>query len=72
MAFNQTDFGEIILPASVEILCENCFSGCRSLLSVTFESGPRFLGNEREVPSRAGRIIRDAHQPVEEVRKVSD
>jgi hypothetical protein len=35
---------EIILPASVEILGELCFSECRSLSSVTCETGSRLSG----------------------------
>jgi hypothetical protein len=61
---------EIILTASVEVLGENCFSECRSLISVTFESGSRFLGNEREVLSQAGWIVRDIHPHVEVDRRV--
>jgi hypothetical protein len=34
---------EIILPSSIEILGERCFAECRSLSSVTFESGSRLL-----------------------------
>jgi hypothetical protein len=32
---------EIVIPSSVEMLGERCFSGCRSLSSITFESGSR-------------------------------
>jgi hypothetical protein len=31
----------IIIPSSVEVLCESCFFECKSLSSVTFESGSR-------------------------------
>jgi hypothetical protein len=41
MAFSQTGLIEIILPASIEVLGEKCFSECRSLSSITFESGSR-------------------------------
>jgi hypothetical protein len=52
-AFSETGLIEIILPASVEILCEQCFSECRSLSSVTFERGSKLLGNEKEILSQA-------------------
>jgi predicted DsbA family dithiol-disulfide isomerase len=32
---------KIEIPSSVEIICENCFLQCKSLKSVTFESGSR-------------------------------
>jgi hypothetical protein len=32
---------EIEIPASFEILGEDCFLGCGSLTSLTFESGSR-------------------------------
>jgi hypothetical protein len=40
---------EIIVPASVEVLGERCFSECRSLSFVAFESGSKL----REVGPRA-------------------
>jgi hypothetical protein len=40
-AFARTRLVEMIVPASVEVLGENCFYECRSLCSVTFESGSR-------------------------------
>jgi hypothetical protein len=49
---------EIILPASVEALGEECFSKCRSLSSVTFESVSRLLGIEKEVLHQAGWVSR--------------
>jgi hypothetical protein len=52
--FSGTDLVEIILPASVEVLGEGCFAECRSLSWVTFESGSRFLGIEREILAQAG------------------
>jgi hypothetical protein len=41
MAFYQAGSVEIILPASVEVLGEECLPECSSLSSVTFESGSR-------------------------------
>jgi hypothetical protein len=38
-AFGWTGLIEIILPSSVEILSEECLYWCKSLSSVTFESG---------------------------------
>jgi hypothetical protein len=35
---------EIILPSSVEVLNEGCFTECESLSSVTFESSSRLRG----------------------------
>jgi hypothetical protein len=40
-AFFGTGLVEIILPSSGEIVGAECFSGCRSLYLVTFESGSR-------------------------------
>jgi hypothetical protein len=63
---------EIIIPASIEFLGEKCFSDCKSLSSITFESGSKFQGIEREVLSRTGWIGRNGmfDAQVEEVRKV--
>jgi hypothetical protein len=66
-AFSGTVLIEIILPASVEILGEDCFSKCGSLSSVTFESGSRLVGNEREVLHKAGWIGRDVQTRIEEL-----
>jgi hypothetical protein len=33
----------VCIPASVEILERECFSGCRLLASVTFESGAKMI-----------------------------
>jgi hypothetical protein len=45
--FSGTGLIEIILPSSVEVLCESCFSECKSLFSVTFESGSRLSRIEK-------------------------
>jgi hypothetical protein len=37
-AFTGSVLRTIQIPASVEVLCESCFSNCESLISVTFES----------------------------------
>jgi hypothetical protein len=58
-AFRETGLVEIILPSSVEFLGESCFSLCRSLSSVTFESGSILLGIESEVLGQAGWFGRD-------------
>ena len=40
LAFSQCgSLKEIEIPASVEVLCESCFSCCESLSRVTFASG---------------------------------
>jgi hypothetical protein len=61
---------EMILPSSVKVLGELCFSECKSLSSVRCESGSRLLEIEREVlrhggwtgrggrGGRAGRVVR--------------
>jgi hypothetical protein len=41
MHFIETGLIEIVIPSSVEIIGERCFFQCRSLTSVTFESGSR-------------------------------
>jgi hypothetical protein len=53
-AFSGSHLIEIVIPASVEFLGESCFSFCGSLSSVTFESGSRLVGIEREVLHQAG------------------
>jgi hypothetical protein len=40
-AFNEMGLVEIVIPSSVEVVGEECFSQCGSLCSVTFQSGPR-------------------------------
>jgi hypothetical protein len=70
MAFSGTGLVEIILPASVEVLGEECFSSCESLSSIAFEFGSKFLGNEKEILSQAGWIGRNVHLQVGEVRNV--
>jgi hypothetical protein len=44
----------IILPGWIEVLGKRCFSECRSLSSVIFESGSKLLGNEKEVLHQTG------------------
>jgi hypothetical protein len=44
---------EIVLPASVEVLGENCFSEWRSLTSITFAPGSPLLKIEEEVLRKA-------------------
>jgi hypothetical protein len=39
---------EIVIPASIEILGENCFVGCGSLTSLTVESGSRLSRIEKQ------------------------
>jgi hypothetical protein len=41
LAFSQTGLFEIILPSFVAVLGEKFFYYCKSLSSVTFESGSR-------------------------------
>jgi hypothetical protein len=47
---------EIIIPASVEILCEEYFALCGSLLLVIFESGSKLLRIEKEAFREIGWI----------------
>jgi hypothetical protein len=37
----QSVLKSIIIPKSVEVLCKECFSNCKSLTSITFESDSR-------------------------------
>jgi hypothetical protein len=39
--FRETGLREIVIPASVEVLGEECFLGCTLLQSITFEQGSR-------------------------------
>jgi hypothetical protein len=47
---------EIILPSSVDILGEKCFSEHKSLSSVRFESGSRLSQIEKEAFSETGLV----------------
>jgi hypothetical protein len=38
-AFPLCGLTYIVIPSSVEVLCKACFSGCKSLSSITLESG---------------------------------
>jgi hypothetical protein len=55
-AFRLTGLVEIIVPSSVEILGERCFSLCKSLSSVAFESGSRLSRIEKEAFDQTGLI----------------
>jgi hypothetical protein len=44
----------IHLPASVEVTCESCFAGCRSLASVRFDADSKLSHLECEAFSRTG------------------
>jgi hypothetical protein len=48
-AFCETGLIEIVIPASVEMLCMKCFVQCRLLSSITFERNSRL----REVDQTA-------------------
>jgi hypothetical protein len=43
-AFVQSSVTSIHLPASVTIIDEFCFSGCKSLASITFDPASTFWG----------------------------
>jgi hypothetical protein len=47
---------EIIIPASVEVLAEYCFSGCKSLYLVKFEAGSRLSRIEKQAFFRTGLV----------------
>jgi hypothetical protein len=49
-------FVEIIRPSSVEVLSERCFSECKSLSSVTFESGSKLSRIEKNAFAGTGLI----------------
>jgi hypothetical protein len=53
-AFEQTGITFLSIPNSVVFLGARCFSKCRSLSSVTFESGSRLSGIQVEVLTQAG------------------
>jgi hypothetical protein len=38
-SFSNSSLPSIVIPRTVEIIGSSCFSGCKSLLSVSFESG---------------------------------
>jgi hypothetical protein len=40
-AFAESDLQTIEIPSSVEVVCKSCFSRCKSLASVTFESNSK-------------------------------
>jgi hypothetical protein len=42
-----SSLSSICIPSSIECICENCFSECRSLSRVTFESGSSLSCFER-------------------------
>jgi hypothetical protein len=48
MVFYGTGLVEIIIPSSVEVLGRYCFAACKSLSSVTFESGSRLREVDRD------------------------
>jgi hypothetical protein len=52
--FSENVLIEIIIPASVDVLCVKCFAQCRSLSSITFEPSSRLREIDRttfsEVP----------------------
>jgi hypothetical protein len=45
---------EVVIPGSVEVVGENCLAGCRSLSSVTFESGSQLSIIEERVLFESG------------------
>jgi hypothetical protein len=55
-AFYGTGLIEIIIPASIEFLGERCFAKCKSLSSITFESGSRLSRIEAGAFYRTGLI----------------
>jgi hypothetical protein len=57
--FFELGLVESIPPSSVELFGVQCFFGCESLSSVTFESGSKLLANEREVLQKTGWFGRD-------------
>jgi hypothetical protein len=46
----------MIIPASIELLGEECFANCQSLSSITFESGSRLSRIEKMVFFMAGLV----------------
>jgi hypothetical protein len=49
MVFNGTGLIDLVIPASVKILGEECFAECKFLSSVRFEPGSRLSRIERGV-----------------------
>jgi hypothetical protein len=60
----------MILPSSVEVLGERCFSHCGSLSSITFESGSRLSRIEKWTFSQTGLIDIVIPSSVEVLREV--
>jgi hypothetical protein len=56
MAFSGTGLIELILPASVEVLGDGCFSECKSLSSIIFESGSKLSRIEKWAFCQTGLI----------------
>jgi hypothetical protein len=60
-AFRESGLTSIHLPASVTVIGESCFSGCRSLVSIRFDPASAFDGSERDL--LAGRPLRQSDLP---------
>jgi hypothetical protein len=48
-SFGGSVLATILIPQSVEVLCGECFSNCKSLISVAFESPSKLRGTEARV-----------------------
>jgi hypothetical protein len=53
---NFSSSSSVIIPYDIEILCSFCFSGCKSLKSVSFESNSRLTRIESQTFPRLGPI----------------
>jgi dextranase len=63
--FQGSGLPGIVLPSSVEVLGEWCFSGCPSLTSITFESGSKLQRIEESAFKGSGLLSIEIPSSVE-------
>jgi hypothetical protein len=51
----------LLVDSSIEVICESCFSSCKSLTSVTFDANSRLSRLEKRAFSKSG--LRSIHLP---------
>jgi hypothetical protein len=60
--FYLSGLTSIDLPASVTVIGERCFSGCDSLMSITFDPASKFRGSEADLLAGVRLGVTDAGQ----------